>query len=80
MTSKNYVDNLVNDPTIIGNSEHIDFNDKKVYIVRFVKVNSYLAIRERLTLKACADEATSECVKDLNLFRNNQDHELITTI
>ena len=26
--SKNYVDNLINDPSIVKNIAHVDFNDK----------------------------------------------------
>ena len=33
-TSKNYVDNLFNDPSIIKNTAHVDFNDKNLDNVR----------------------------------------------
>ena len=38
--SKNYVYNLFNDPSIIKNTSHVNFKDKKLDNVRFVKVNS----------------------------------------
>ena len=37
--SKNFVDNLFNDPSIIKNTRHVNFNDKNLDNVRFVKVN-----------------------------------------
>ena len=39
-TSKNYVDNLFNDPSLIKNSEGIDLNDKNLTNARFIQVNS----------------------------------------
>ena len=37
--SKNYVDNLFNDPSIIKNNAHIDLNDRKITNARFIQVN-----------------------------------------
>ena len=37
--SKNYVDNLFNDPSIIKNSEHIHLNDRNITNARFIQVN-----------------------------------------
>ena len=36
---KIYVDNKYNDPSIRKNTTHVDFNDKNLDIVRFIKVN-----------------------------------------
>ena len=35
-----YVDNRFNDPSIIKDTGHVDFNDKILKNVRFVEVNS----------------------------------------
>ena len=37
--SKNYVDKLFNDPSIIKNTEHIDLNDRIITNARFIQVN-----------------------------------------
>ena len=34
--SKNYVDNRYNDPSIRKHTDHVDFNDKNLDIVRFI--------------------------------------------
>ena len=39
--SKQYVDNKFDDPSIIKNTAHVDFNDKNLDNVRFVKVKQY---------------------------------------
>ena len=39
--SKNYVDNSFNDPSIIKNTEHIDFNDRNITNARFIQVNEW---------------------------------------
>ena len=39
--SKNYVDILFNDPSIIKNTEHIDLNDRNITNARFIQVNQW---------------------------------------
>ena len=51
LPTETYVDSRINDPSIIRNNAHVDFNDKHFDIVRFVKVNSMPAVREHLTPK-----------------------------
>ena len=46
---KSYVCSGMNDPGIIRNTAQVDFNDKNLDNVRFVKVNSLPAVREHLT-------------------------------
>ena len=55
--TKNYVDKKLNDPSIIENTAHVDFNDKNLDNVRFVKVNSMPAVREHLTPRHYVDQA-----------------------
>ena len=62
-----------NDPSIIKNTAHVDFNDKKLDNVRFVKINSMPAFGEHLTPKYYVDQAISKSVGERTLIRNNQD-------
>ena len=41
-----YVNSGLNEPIIIRKNTHVDFIDKKLDNVRFVKVNSLLVVRE----------------------------------
>ena len=52
---ESYVDNKFNDPSIIRNTTHVDFRDKNLDNVRFVKVNSLPAVGEHLTAEYYAD-------------------------
>ena len=40
--SKNYVDNLFNDPSITKNNAHIDLNEKKLLMLNLFKLINYL--------------------------------------
>ena len=51
--SKNYVDNLFNDPSIISNTEHIDLNDRNLTNARIIQVNQWPQIDSHLTAKLC---------------------------
>ena len=44
-----YIDNNINDANIIKNTAKVDFGDKNLDNVRFVKLNSTPAVGERLT-------------------------------
>ena len=48
-SSKNHVDTLFNDPNLLKNNAHADFNDKNLDNTRYVKVNSLPAINRELT-------------------------------
>ena len=74
--SKNYVDNLFNDPSIIKNTAHVDFNDKNLDNVRFVKVNSMPAVGEHLTAKYYVDNAISNSVDEVSLLRLDPNEKL----
>ena len=74
--SKNYVDNLFNDPSIIKNTAHVDFNDKNLDNVRFVEVNSMPAVGEHLTAKYYVDEAISDNIDESSLLRLDIDEKL----
>ena len=77
--SKSYVDEKINDPSIIRNnypSDQINFNNKNLDNVRFVKVNSYPAVREHLTPKIYVDENIRYSVDEQTLLRLDPDEKL----
>ena len=69
--SKNYVDNLFNDPSIIKNIEHIDLNDRNITNARFIQVNQCPQIDSHLTPKLYVDTEIDQS----SLVRNNQDND-----
>ena len=66
--SKLYVDNKYNDPSLLKNTAHVDFNYKTLDNLTFVEVNSLPAINQHLTPKQNVDDAIDE----ISLVRNNQ--------
>ena len=70
-TSKNYVDNLFNDPSILKNTTHIDLNDRNITNCRFLSVNQLPQIDSHLTAKLYVDNAIDE----QSLVRNNKDND-----
>ena len=71
--SKNYVDNLFNDPSVIKNTEQIDLNDRNITNARYIQVNQWPEINSHLTLRLYVDNAVDES----SLVRNNQDNDFI---
>ena len=69
--SKNYVDNLFNDPSIIKNNAHIDLNDRNITNCRFLSVNQLPQIDSHLTAKLHVENSIDEP----SLVRNNQDND-----
>ena len=69
--SKNHVDNLFNDPSIIKNTEHTDLNDRNITIARFIQVNQWPQIDSHPTPRLYVDNAVDES----SLVRNNQDND-----
>ena len=69
--SKNYVDNLFNDPSIQKHTAHIDLNDEKSTNARFIQVNQLPQIDCHLTAKLCVDISIDES----SLVRNNHDND-----
>ena len=55
VASKNYVDNLFNDPSVVKNTEHIDLNDRNITNSRFIQVNQWPQIDSHLTAKLYVD-------------------------
>ena len=52
---KNYVDNLVHDPSILKYTVHIDVNDRNITNARFIQVNQWPQIDSHLTPKLYVD-------------------------
>ena len=69
--SKNYVDNLFKDPTIVKNDAHIDLNDRNITNARFIQVNQLPQISSHLTAKLYVDNSIDE----QSLIRNNKDND-----
>ena len=69
--SKNYVDNLFNDPSILKNNAHIDLNDRNITNARLIQVNQLPQIDSHLTAKLYVDNAIDET----SVVRNNQDND-----
>ena len=67
--SKNYFDNKFNDPSIIENTTHVDFNDKNLNNVQCIKVNSFPTLEEQLTPKYYFAPAISNGVHESSLLR-----------
>ena len=68
--SKNYVDNLFNDSSIVKNNAHIDLNDRNITNARFIQVDQLPQIDSHLTAKLYVDSSTDE----VSLVRNNKDN------
>ena len=71
--SKNYVDNLFNDPSINKNGEHINLNDKNITNARFIPVIQLTQIDSHLTAKLFVDDTIEESSL-LQLDPNEQLH------
>ena len=69
--TKNYVDDLFNDPSILKNSANIDVNNRNIINARFIQVNQLPQIDSHLTAKLYVDNSIDES----SLVRNNQDND-----
>ena len=69
--SKNYVDNKINQRSIVKNNAHIDLNDRNITNARFIQVNQLPQIDSHLTAKLYVDNFIDES----SLVRNNQDND-----
>ena len=69
--TKNYADNLFNDPSILKNNAHIDLNDRNITNARFIQVNQLPQIDSHLTAKLYVDNSIDES----SLIRNNKDND-----
>ena len=74
--TKNYVDNKFKDPSIIKNTDQVDFKDKSFDNVSWIKVNSFPTIEEHLTAKIYVDNALSDGGNEQSLLRLDPDEKL----
>ena len=70
--TKNYVDNKFNDSSIIKNVDNVDFNDKDIDNVGWIKVNKWPRDAEHLTPKIYVDNTIHES----SLLRLHRDEKL----
>ena len=88
LPTKKYVVKKFNDPSIIKNTDHIDFNDKNLDNVSSFKVNTYPFLEEHLKPKVYVDNTISDIItyidklhevnrnrRDLSSVFNDQDNE-----
>ena len=69
LPTKNYVDNKFNDPSIIKNTDDVDFNNKILDNVFAIRVNSYPTIDAQLTTKFYVDNFIFNYVDEASLLR-----------
>ena len=74
--SKNYVDILFNDTSIVKNNAHIDLNDRNITNARFIQVNQLPQIDSHLTAKLYVDNAISDGINEQSLLRLDPDEKL----
>ena len=67
--SKSYVDNKINDPSIIKNTTHVDFNCINLNNLHSIEVNSFFILEEQRTPKIYVDQAKSNGVAETSLLR-----------
>ena len=67
--TKNYVDNKFNDSSIIKNVDNVDFNDKDIDNVGWIKVNKWPRDGEHLTPKLYIDNLVFDNVREESLLR-----------
>ena len=73
---KVYVDGLLKGTSIIRNTAHVEFNNKILDIVRFVKFISNPAVREPLTAKNYVDKGISNSAEESSLLRLDLNEEI----
>ena len=73
---KSFVDSDLNDPSIIRNTTHYDFNDKNLDKVRLVRGNFLAAVRKHLTPNLYVDEVLSHRVNESSLLILESDQKL----
>ena len=65
--SRKYVDNKLNDPSIIRNSAHSDLNERNITNARFIQVNQLPQIDSHLKAKLYVDNTESNAIDEPSL-------------
>ena len=71
--SKDYVDNLFNDPIISKNTAHIDLNGRNITNARFIQVIQLPQIDSHLTAKLYVDTEIDQS----SMVRSNRDNDFV---
>ena len=79
-SSKNYVDNLFNDPGITKNTEHIDLNDRNITNARLIQVNQLPQTDSHLTEKLYVDNSKDDSSLIINKKDTDFDNYNLTNI
>ena len=69
--TKDYADNLFNNPNIVKNNTHIDLKDRNITNARFIQVNQWPQIDSHLTAKLYVDTQ----IDQQSIVRNKQDND-----
>ena len=74
--TKSYFDKQFIDPSIIKNTNHVDFNNRDLDNVIFFKLNSFPTLEEHLTLKIYVKNAIFNGGNENSLLRLHPDEKL----
>ena len=81
MSTKIYVDNKFNDPSIIKNTDHVEFNNKKLDNVSSITVNRMPEHVEHLTPKFHVDNAINDIISYVdNLHEINRNRRDLSSV
>ena len=75
-SKKNYVDEKFNDPSTIKDTIHVDFDDKVLNYLRFIKLNSIATLEDHLTPKIYVDQAIFNIIDKSSLLSLDPDEKL----
>ena len=81
MPTEHYVYNKFNDPSIKKITNHVDFNDKNLDNLKFVKVNNMPAVEEHLTSIIYVNNAISDIISYVdNLHEINRNRRDLSSV
>ena len=73
--SQKYVENNFNDPSMLKNTAHVDFNDKNLNNLHSIKVHSLPTLEEQLIPKYYVDNAIFDGVDESSVLRLHPDEK-----
>ena len=81
LPTKNYVDNKFNDPSIIKNTDHVDFNDKFLNNINGIGVNEMPTWGNEVTPKLYVDNVIKDIVSYIdNLHEINRNKRDLSSV
>ena len=79
--TKNNIDNKFNDPSIIKNTDHVDFHAKNLDNVNSIKVNHMPTVEEHLTPKIFVDNVVYEVISYVDrLHEINRNRQVLSSV